>query len=265
MIIAELCGNHLGDKVLLFDMVSKAKAAGCMFVKVQAFFAEDLNLGFQDTKDRVKQCELSFETMKEMVDFCARIKITPMVSVYTSNYLKDVVKAGFRWIKIGSADSYKKGLIAAYKAVGCHVIYSTGGKELSDVPKLFPVDGVLHCVSIYPHSPYEANLTRMIRLKQWFNNVGFSDHSDPQHTYWNLASETAILMGAEYIERHFTLLGRDKTKDGPVSVDYEQLKELCEFDRGRHKNPRAGLFSQKQHYKEKELIKNYETRWRFNV
>lgn len=262
MIIAELCQNHLGDKTLLWDMTSMAKAAGCNFAKVQCFFANDLSDKFQETKDRIKQCELSFETLAQYTQFCEKIKIIPMISVYGVYYLQDVIKAGFRWIKVGSADSHKKSVIAAYKASGCHVIYSTGGVDLNDVPKFHPIDGVLHCVSLYPHSPYQSNLVRMVRLKQWFNQVGFSDHSDPTHKDWNIASETAILMGADYIERHFTLLGRDKTKDGPVSVDYNQLKHLCEFDKSRHNNPKAGLYSMKQLFKEKEIIKNYKERWK---
>ena len=36
-------------------------------------------------------------------------------------------------------------------------------------------------------------------------------------------------MGADVIERHFTILEESKTKDGPVSINPSQLKELKNF------------------------------------
>ena len=33
-------------------------------------------------------------------------------------------------------------------------------------------------------------------------------------------------MGAEIVEKHFTILPKDKTKDGPVSANPSELKEI---------------------------------------
>ena len=44
-----------------------------------------------------------------------------------------------------------------------------------------------------------------------------------------LASKLALSMGASCIERHFTILEPNETKDGPVSITPKQLKELCDF------------------------------------
>ena len=41
----------------------------------------------------------------------------------------------------------------------------------------------------------------------------------------------AIYYGADVIERHFTVLKPEQTKDGPVSIDPAQLKELVQFAR----------------------------------
>lgn len=45
------------------------------------------------------------------------------------------------------------------------------------------------------------------------------------------ASRVALMLGADYIERHLTLLPQDQTKDGPVSIDLQQLKELVQAAR----------------------------------
>ena len=42
-------------------------------------------------------------------------------------------------------------------------------------------------------------------------------------------SKVAIMLGADYIERHFTIVGAQETKDGPVSFTPAMLKELSDF------------------------------------
>ena len=70
---------------------------------------------------------------------------------------------------------------------------------------------LLHCNSSYPASPNEMNLKVIPNLKSTFNiPVGLSDH-----TFGLFVSHTAIVMGANVIERHFTL---DRTYEtGPYS------------------------------------------------
>ena len=63
----------------------------------------------------------------------------------------------------------------------------------------------------YPTDPKDANLRIIETLKKTFPDVrvGFSDHVAPDDTMMTLA--TAYLLGAEVIEKHFTL---DKTLPG---------------------------------------------------
>ena len=58
----------------------------------------------------------------------------------------------------------------------------------------------------------------------------FSDHSHVG-TDGIIASKVAIMKGADVIERHFTILSAGETRDGPVSIDPLQLKELSEFSK----------------------------------
>ena len=51
-------------------------------------------------------------------------------------------------------------------------------------------------------------------------------------TYTNLKTSIASLVyNVDYIERHFTVLPKDQTKDGVVSLNQNELKTLCEFSK----------------------------------
>ena len=65
----------------------------------------------------------------------------------------------------------------------------------------------------------------MQALKTLGFEVGFSDHTSPLESSLK-ASALAIMLGANVIERHFTILDRALTKDGPVSVTPSELLKL---------------------------------------
>ena len=74
------------------------------------------------------------------------------------------------------------------------------------------------------------NLDRINWLKQYSNNVGFSDHSLVSRDKI-IPSLASIVFGASIIERHFTILKPDDTRDGPVSVNSSQLQEIYNFSK----------------------------------
>lgn len=270
MIIAELCQNHNGDSGLLYEMVMRSAEAGARFCKIQSFFAEDLSDEWK-TKDydRLKNLELNWDQHASFVEWCKQAGVTPMTSVYTFRYAEKLYHAGFRHIKIGSAQASNEDLIRRYLVLSFKVFVSTGGQDLSSLPHVGPLEGVFHCVSKYPHSPWEADLTRMLETrKYWLHTaMGFSDHSDPLSSGWADASKAALFLGASYVERHFTMLPRDQTKDGPVSVDLAQLKELCAWDQlsqeeRLEKEAWLGLLRCPKTTEERELIYRYQSRWK---
>ena len=86
----------------------------------------------------------------------------------------------------------------------------------------------LHCVTIYPTPMESFNLRRMNWLRQYSPEVGLSDHSLVARD-GILASQAALYLGADLIERHFTCLPPGDTKDGPVSIGQSELRALVEF------------------------------------
>ncbi len=133
----------------------------------------------------------------------------------SADYLENMVD----FYKISSSDLSNIPFIKHIGAKGKPVYMSVGASYLSEVDEAVRAlkesgckDIVLfHCVLSYPTNPKDANLRIIETLKKDFPDVrvGFSDHVAPDDTMMTLA--TAYLLGAEVIEKHFTL---DKTLPG---------------------------------------------------
>ena len=107
-------------------------------------------------------------------------------------------------------------------------VYSSGEASLNYLKKNGCEELVLlHCVSCYPTQNEDLNLKCIQTMKNKFNiDVGFSDH-----TIDFKASLYAICMGANYIEKHYTL---DKEMEGPdhkASLDPEELNDFVSLIR----------------------------------
>ena len=133
----------------------------------------------------------------------------------SADYLEDMVD----FYKISSSDLSNLPFIAHIARKGKPVFMSVGAAYLSECDEAIRVlkdNGckdivIFHCVLSYPTDPKDANLRIIETLKKTFPDVrvGFSDHVAPDDTMMTLA--TAYLLGAEVIEKHFTL---DKTLPG---------------------------------------------------
>ena len=76
----------------------------------------------------------------------------------------------------------------------------------------------------------KLHLSRLNYLNKLSNEVGFSDHTSPKND-GIIGSCAAIYLGAKVIERHFTSLEANQTKDGPVSITKKELKEINVFSK----------------------------------
>ncbi len=133
----------------------------------------------------------------------------------SADYLEDMVD----FYKISSSDLTNIPFIKHIGAKGKPVYMSVGASYISEVEEAVRAlkevnckDIVLfHCVLSYPTKPEDANLRVIQTIQKVFPDVrvGFSDHVAPDSTMMTLA--TAYLLGAEVLEKHFTL---DKTLPG---------------------------------------------------
>ena len=154
--------------------------------------------------------ELCEYTHKKGMDFIS----TPF-DYASADYLENMVD----FYKISSSDLSNLPFVKYIGEKGKPVYMSVGAAYLSEVDEAVRVlkeagceDIVLmHCVLSYPTDPQNANLRVIDTLKKVFPDVriGFSDHVAPYSKMITLAS--SYLLGAEVIEKHFTL---DKTLQG---------------------------------------------------
>ena len=114
-------------------------------------------------------------------------------------------------------------------------IISTGGtydREIEKTAEIMKKNNLkfsfLHCISIYPTTIEVANLNRINYLKNFTKNVGISDHSNPEIYKYKIIAGS-LLLGADIVEKHFTILPKDKTKDGIVSANPDQLKDISKL------------------------------------
>ena len=248
-IIAELCQNHNGDVNILKDMIWRAADSGASHVKIQTIFSEDLTFRerFEDGVtsngiiksikrpyshefERLSKLDLGFDTHALFIDECSSAGVIPLTTVFNRSRLESIIELGFKEIKIASYDCASFPLINDLKNKFNHIYVSTGATHDSEIETTADIlrdqnFSFLHCVTIYPTPVDKLNLNRIDYLRQFTDSVGFSDHTRPKQHGIN-PDIVALWKDADVIERHFTILDSSQTKDGPVSVNPEQLKNI---------------------------------------
>ncbi|MFX1394602.1 MAG: N-acetylneuraminate synthase family protein [Promethearchaeota archaeon] len=251
-VIAEFCQNHNGNWNILKDMIWKAAEAEANFAKVQSMLGEELTLRerfengivkdgktevikrpYKPEYDRLKPMDLTNELFQKFVDECKIAGIEPQTTIFTRQRIPFISSLGMKTVKVASYDCGSYPLIKELKERFQHLYISTGATFDEEIEKTAQIlkgknFTFLHCVTIYPTPINILSLNRMNYLRSFTPSIGFSDHSLIERDGIN-ASIIALALGADVIERHFTVLKKNETRDGPVSVNPNQLKELVEF------------------------------------
>jgi sialic acid synthase SpsE len=251
-LIAECCQNHNGDLKLLKRMIHEAAEAGADYVKIQGLRSSELTFRsrFEEgaTDDdgtvlvikrpfapefaRLSHLDLSDEDERWFVQECRRAGVRSMITAFTLGSVNRFRNAGFDAVKIASYDCKSVPLLHEARAFS-NVFVSTGAsfdEEIIAAARIFhPAQlTLLHCVTIYPTPLDQLHLRRLEWLRTLCPQVGFSDHTSIDRTGLR-ASLLAIALGASVVERHFTVLPTDATRDGPVSVNPSQLSQIRNF------------------------------------
>lgn len=241
MIIAEAGVNHNGQLDLALKLCDAAKEAGADVVKFQTWKTEKIitknvsqaeyqvtNTGLEETQyDMLKKLELSYEDFKKIKKYCDEIGIVFSSTADEEESLDFLIELGIPFIKVGSGDIGNIPYLRYMGSKKMPIILSTGMSSLADVDISINAlrEGgatdisVLHCTTNYP-CPYEdVNLRAMLTLKEAFHlPVGYSDH-----TVGRDVAISAVTLGANIIEKHFTL---DCNMEGP---DHAASTEPAEF------------------------------------
>jgi N,N'-diacetyllegionaminate synthase len=236
-VIAEVGNNHEGNFDVAQELVRQAAECGVDAVKFQTFQTQRFISPADHARfQRLTSFELSyreFERLQQLATSLGLLFISTPLDLKSAEFLAEIVDC----FKIASGDNDFYPLIEYVCGTDKPLIISSGASDLDQVEKTvgFVKEcwrergisaqqlAILHCVSSYPVPPEEANLRSIPFLAERLDcTVGYSDH-----TIGVEACLAAVALGAQIIEKHFTL---DKHysdfRDHQLSADPAEMKQL---------------------------------------
>lgn len=229
-------------------MIEKAAKAGIHAVKFQSYKADTLasedSPYYWDIMEEPidSQYELfkkfdsfAFNEYKELAGYCEKCGVEFLSTAFDINsadYLEDLMNV----YKISSSDLNNIKFIEYQAKKNKPIILSVGASDECEIDRAIntirtynrkPII-LMHCVLEYP-TPYEhANLEKISSLRKKYPDlyIGYSDHTKPDEGYDVL--KTAYTLGAQIIEKHFTLDKNLKGNDHYHAMDEYDAEKILE-------------------------------------
>ena len=246
LIIAEAGVNHNGDIELAKQLIDAAAQAGADLVKFQTFQADRLvttsarkadyqNQSTDATETQhamLRRLELDDAAHRVLIAHCEARGIEFFSTGFDTESIDLLCRLGQDHFKIPSGEITNLPYLRHIGRMGKNVILSTGMATLGDIEAAIAAleaagtpraqITVLHCTTEYPTPMTEVNLRAMQSLQTAFGTaVGYSDH-----TRGIEVAIAAVALGAEVIEKHFTL---DRSLPGPdhqASLEPDELRAM---------------------------------------
>lgn len=241
-IIAEAGSNHNGRLEQALRLIEVAAEAGADAVKFQLFRADRLypkGAGASDylkidrsIYDIIEEMEMPYDWLPRLAGYCRQKQILFLCSVFDEESV-DRLDPFVPAHKVASYEMTHLPLVQAIARKGKPVFVSTGTanfEEVGETVQAFRETGneslaLMQCTGAYP-APLDAlNLRALVQLKSAFHvPAGLSDHSrDP----W-VAPMAAAALGANLLEKHFTLSNRLPGPDHAFAVEPEELRQMIQ-------------------------------------
>ena len=244
-IIAEISGNHNGNKKRFLKLIEQACVNGADLIKIQTYEPKDITLKNKDIRFKIqsgpwknmklwnlysKACT-PFKWHKDAFKIAKKHKKKIFSSPFSIRAVDLLEKLNCPVYKIASFEITDYKLVDYIASKNKKIILSTGMSTITEIKGALKIINkyhnnvvILHCISNYPTKIIDSNLEKINQLKKTFSNneIGLSDHTDGIST-----SILAAQMGVAFIEKHFNL-DELKTADSLFSINPNQLKELNE-------------------------------------
>ena len=227
-IIAEIGNNHNGNLDTAFELIKIAKDIGVDAVKFQvkniekSFTKELLNSlyvnenSFGNTyRDHKMALEFSEEQLKQIYEYAKELDITCFSTPFDTDSVEILEAIKNPIYKISSFHVTDLPLIERVCKTNKPIILSTGMSSIDEIDNAVNLIRkyteqfiLMHCISSYPTSDKDVNLSVIPMLRDRYNcPVGYSGHER------GIAICTSsVALGACAIERHFTT---DRSMKGP--------------------------------------------------
>lgn len=258
-VIAEVGCNHKGDMEIARELIINA-AMFCKVdvVKFQKRCAKELLTpeqynaphpnpanSYGETYGAHREAlELDVEQNRQLKVWCEEFGVEYSTSTWDLTSAKDIVPLNPSLIKIPSACNLHWDMLSylceEYQGE-VHLSFGmTTHEEKEQIVKFFEERGrandlvVYSCTSGYPVAFEDICLYELLRIRETFGQrvkaIGFSGH------HLGIAADVAAMtLGAEWIERHFTLDRTWKGTDHAASLEPDGMRKLTRDIRNVHK------------------------------
>jgi len=258
-IIAEIGCNHKGDMHLAKEMIHTAatycKADVVKFQKrnnkellsedeYNAVHPNPSNAYGETYGEHREFLEFSLEQHQQLQIWCKEFGIEYSSSVWDLTSAQEISSLNPKLIKVPSACNLNREMLA-YLCENfdgeIHLSFGMTTKEEEEkIVNLFEKYGkaknlvIYSCTSGYPVPFEDICLLEIVRLKEQFGKrvkaIGFSGH------HLGIAIDSAaVALGAQWVERHFTLDRTWKGTDHAASLEPDGVRKLCRDCRVVHK------------------------------
>jgi sialic acid synthase len=252
-VIAEVGHNHQGDVEQAKRLVDAAKECGVNAVKLQKrsnralytreFYEQpyDNELSFGRTYGEHREAlELGVDDYRELLRHAREVGMTLFATPFDFESADLLAELDVPAFKFASGDLRNTPLQRRVAAFGKPMFLSTGGGTIEDVDRavntILPLNdqlSVLQCTAAYPARAEDLNLNVITTLRERFPQlvIGLSDHQNGISM-----ALVAYMLGAQVIEKHFTLDHALKGRDHAFSLMPEGMRRLV---RDLHRVPAA--------------------------
>lgn len=245
-VIAEMSANHNGDFDRALAIVRAMKDAGADAVKLQTYTADTLTIDCdrpdfvigegtvwkgQRLHDLYASAYTPWEWHADLFELANELGMDCFSTPFDNSAVDFLETLDPPFYKIASFELVDLGLIEYVASKGRPMIMSTGMgslEEISEAVDVVKAVGVpltlLKCTSAYPSPPSSMNLKTMADMAERFGvEVGLSDH-----TLGTAVPVAAVALGAQVIEKHFTLSRDDEGPDSTFSLEPDEFRQMVD-------------------------------------
>lgn len=243
-VIAEMSGNHNGDKARAIRLIEAAATQGADAVKLQTYTADTITIdhvgpGFtvqgglwngRTLHELYREAYTPWEWHAELFAYGRDLGITVFSSPFDETAIDFLETLDCPAYKIASFEAMDLPLVRKAAATRKPLIVSTGmvtAAEIEDLIALFRATGtehaaLLHCVSAYPAPVAASNILAIPEMAARYDAIiGLSDH-----TPGTAVAVAAVGLGAAIVEKHVCLARADGGVDSAFSLEPAELGAL---------------------------------------
>lgn len=240
LVIAEAGANHNRDFSIAKKLIDAAVNSGSDIVKFQTYSSETLYAkntpdfaGYENINDLIKSIELPRSWQKDLKMYCDDSNIEFMSTPFDLLAIDQLYDIGVKRLKIAGFESTDPRIVKHAASTNLPLIITAGiGVTLSMLKRIYnwAIDKnpdaditFLHGNNAYPTPYKDINLGQIKKINELGLpiKVGLSDH-----TRGILIPPVAVSLGAQVIEKHFTLDRGLPGPDHPFAIEPNELKEM---------------------------------------